>query len=789
MIKFILLLLCFQGFTVWGQSFSDPYLASLPFFDGDKNLGDVSVEIQNDELHWIERDSLVQVLKRHLKDDTLKALEKLPSQVRPALLPFPVKFNVEELKIAANLGLEIRSREETDLGIDLSEEKKVARRPSPFGGAINYRLEQNWGSESYGGNYFSGQFNSFVNMKGLVFENQSYYQSNKEPLFLRGDTRLVKDFEKSYVRAQVGDVYPNIQGFMVGRPMGGINIARNFSLNPYRLPFPTGNQNFTLRSRSLVKYFLNSVLVKTEYLQAGNYSAKDIPLNNGLNTITIEATDDLGQKQFFTFRTSSSINLLNEGESRFDVSYGTPFTDTVLKREYSERNGKVFSGFYQYGFSSLFSSSAYMQNQDKFSLLGAELIHATKLGNFTLGGAKSLDDDRNGNATSAGYQLITQGSEWFDSHTLGLRYENRSEGFKTTLLDLSSSVKNNYAANYTVPLSNLLTVSLGGNYGDVRNNALSDRYGMDSSLNVRIMQQHSLSLYVSRQRDENKNWNDVAYVFLTITLPESNSYISGLYDQQKNSTKITALKDNQNRLYQARTQGIAEYGESDKNGEIDVNYPTPIGDLGGRLTGNENQTNQRVDSRGSLRVNSAFVFAYDEGDVGVGMSRPIPGSFVLFKPEKRLADQKIGLKSTSPYTESETGLFNEIVFTNLLAYQYREIQLDPTFLDPGRSLSQEKFTLFPTYRSAHLVKLEERGSVVITGRLLNSDGTPVALQVGHLGSVTFFTNREGDIFIEGAEAGVYELTLEDREEKITIRIDKNERGLKDVGSLQFEESI
>lgn len=192
-------------------------------------------------------------------------------------------------------------------------------------------------------------------------------------------------------------------------------------------------------------------------------------------------------------------------------------------------------------------------------------------------------------------------------------------------------------------------------------------------------------------------------------------------------------------------------------------------------------------ARGSARVNSAFVFAYNDGDFGAGISRPVPGSFVLFKPESRLKDQKIALKSTSPYTEGESGLFKEIVFSNLLPYQFRDIQLDPTLMDIGRTLEKEKFVLFPTYRSAHLIKLHERGAVVLMGQVLLPDGAPASLQVGRLNGKPFFTNRQGVIYIEGVEAGTYDLTLDNREEIIKVKISKDQRGMVDLGVLQFED--
>ena len=160
---------------------------------------------------------------------------------------------------------------------------------------------------------------------------------------------------------------------------------------------------------------------------------------------------------------------------------------------------------------------------------------------------------------------------------------------------------------------------------------------------------------------------------------------------------------------------------------------------------------------------------------------------MLFKPETRLKDQKVALKSTSPFTEGESGLFKEIVFSNLLPYQFRDIQLDPTMMDMGRSLEKEKFILFPTYRSAHLIKLNERGAVVLMGQILQADGSPASLQVGRLNGKPFFTSRQGMIYIEGVEAGSYDLTLDNSEQVIKVNISKDERGLVDLGTLQLED--
>jgi outer membrane usher protein len=332
-----------------------------------------------------------------------------------------------------------------------------------------------------------------------------------------------------------------------------------------------------------------------------------------------------------------------------------------------------------------------------------------------------------------------------------------------------------------------MTASIGGNYGDVRNNNLHDRYGYDTTLNFRILNHHNLSLFMGRNRDEFGQWNDVAYAFLTITFPESNNFISALYDQQQKSTKLTYIRDNQNKLYAPKAIGTVENNPTKNAGEVDLTYPTPFGDFGGRVHSDNNYAASTYGTRSSARFNSAIVFAYQNGSWGGGISRPVPNSFVILKPADSLKNQKIGLRSTSPFKEAESGLFGEIVYSNLLAYQYREIALDPTLMDDGRTLKHDNYTVYPTYRSAHLIVMEETGQTMLKGRIVKPDGTPYALEVGTVGAKSFFTNRTGEFFVEGLEPGLYELRLDGRNEKKAISISGDMKGMQDAGQLILTE--
>ncbi len=759
----------------------------IPLYEREAFIGDVRVIFEGEELRSIDRSSLLRVIGKYLRDDTIKSFEALPEMIDARRLPTGLRYDPSDLKLLLNISLENRKREDIDIMEDHTHRYDgEALRPAPFGGAVNYRLEQSW-SNLEEEKFFTGQVDSFVNVNDVVLENQTLYQSNSDHPWYRGDTRLVKDFQKSLVRVQAGDVLPQVQGFMSGRPVGGFNVSKNFSLNPYRLPYPTANQSFSLNARSLVKYFVNGTLIKSEYLPAGNYSAKDIPLSNGMNTVLVEATDDLGQKKTFVFRTATSIDLLNEGESRFDFSYGVPFLDQNFRREYVDKDGALASGFYQYGFRTDFSASLYAQNQKKFSLGGTELLKATSVGNFGSGFAHSQGGKFKGEAIVFRYQYIGQGKEWFETNSLNLRYESRSKTFQSSIFDAVNSVKNSYAMNYTLPMANSFTVSVGGNFGDMYDNSLSDRFGFDTTLSLRFLDRHNFSVFVGRNRDEFETWSDIAYAFVTFTFEGSNDFVTGFYDKENKTSRVSYQRDNQNRLYSPRAQASVENNEDLRSGEADIVYPTPVADFGTRVTARHLIDGDSVNGRGSLRMNSAFVFARDKGEWGFGLSRPVPSSFALFKPQENLKGQKIALKSTSPFTESETGFFDEITYSQLLPYQYREIQLDPTYLDEGRSLKKEKFVLYPTYKSAHLITLTDQGMVILKGVLTKSDGTPWPLQVGHVGDKIFFTNREGIFFIEGIEPGSYVVTLEGTTSKINIDVPKDAQGIRDLGSLILEE--
>ncbi len=791
MIKPLLIssLLCALSHQAWaqfpnlGDIQSRTYEVSLPISFKESELGVIKVRLQGENLQEVDGETYTQLVSRLVKKEFN---QKTKGWVKSSELPYQLRYNPQLALLEITIPEDQLKANELNAGFDPQDlYAGAALAAAPVGGAINYRLEKASGSTLLGGESFTGFFDSFVNIKGFVLESQFNYNddaTNGRGWF-RGDTRIVKDIASKRIRTEAGDVYPQPFGFMTARPIGGVKIAKNFSLDPYRIPFPQGAGQFTLRTRSQVKTFVNGVLIRDEILPAGNYDLRDVPLINGLNTVLVETTDELGQKQVFEFRLPTSVGLLKEGESNYSLSHGRPFTDKLFRRTYVET--ELTSAFYQRGLTQSLSLGAYAQKEAEFSLGGVELGVASNFGNIFMGLVAQNEAEQSAGAGSLTWQLQSLGTRLFNSYTLTLRHERYGDGFKNQLDAVTSALKSQTQSNITIPIRELFTTSLGATYGEVRNTSLENRHSFDAAINIRAWRNLNLNFFVSRARDEYKKYNDVAYAFFTFTFDGANHFISGFHDIENKTNRITAVKDNGNRLYDARLTAVVDDSPERQGAEVDGFVPTPMADFGGRITGARFEGDSKAQLRAVARVSSAFVFAVDDGNFGLGFSRPVPNSFVLFKPSENLKEQKVSLRSTSPFAEGESGPLGEITFTNILPYQFREIQLDPTGLDLGTSLVKEKFVIYPTYRSAHLIPLKDKGALMIQGTLTDQLGKPLALKVGSFAGKPFFTSRQGHFFIEGLSAGEFSLEMDNFKKK-DLTFSQKQRGVVNLGVITLE---
>lgn len=782
--------------TIFGRELKTQEI-ELPLYDGPFYLAEVRTTLEQQTIVSFHKKDLVVALRDVLRESSYREVLKLKgTAIKPEELP-KIQITYDPVKLQLNLRVQASVKKPRRLSLGQSSgipdniDKAIA--PAPYSGAVTMRAEQTQASSGLGPSFFQAQLDSFIHVKGFVLENQSNYQGRFDEKWFRGDTRLIKDFSEQNIRWQLGDIQNQSIGDLPFQRLGGVSFSRNFQLDPYRTNLPFGSQEFTINSRSRVNTYVNGSLIKSEVLPAGNYNISDIPLNNGLNRITIETEDELGKKEVFEFQQSSSLQLLNPGESRFDLSVGHRYEDNDRMRNYLDEEPLLTSGFYQYGFNSKQTLGLYAQQQGSFNQQGLEYNHATNLGVFSVGGARGKNTLGSGAFASASYQLTQIGRSWSDAYQVALQYDYRERTYQNSNTSRENLVASNLRAQFSMPIARGLTASLGYKLSEMRDD-LARRYSQELGLNTRINNRVSVSLFASRNRNEFKEWSNQAYVFLTYSMPRKSQYAQALYNTQNNSSRVTLNSDNQNKLNTVRSQASLENSDTSQEAALNLTYLTSFADF--KLNGllrhqkllNEEQT------RGSVGLSTSLAFVGDGEQFRAELTRPVNNSFALFTSEYK--DTPIELRSSAIYNEAAKGPFGNTVFTNLIPYQYRDVRLDSIHLKAGQSYAQENFLLYPTYKSAHLITAKIDGQKSLRAILLDLEGKPLSLATGHLTpesapteKIPFFTNRDGKVFINGLKKGRYILKINGKRLTQTFSISRKPNPVEDLGALPLKKGV
>ncbi|MDO9183675.1 MAG: hypothetical protein Q7U04_14775, partial [Bacteriovorax sp.] len=717
---------------------------------GDFYLGVVEVTMIGEKIQTLSGPDLEKLLNEKIRDDKKHLYTFRNAEIALTQLPFKVAYFPSELRMAFEISQNDLRPHDANIYDDLIPYySRKAAEPAPFSFGTNYKIEDVQVKKLDQSHSLQIQTDSFMNIKNIAVENQMNYLSTKQSNpWYRQNSKLTYDRPNRMQRLEMGDVNYPIIGYQQSHSLGGVSFYRDFSLNPYRIAGPTSSFEFDVETRSLVKTYVNNTILKTEYMNPGRYSVKDIPLNNGINKIIVELIDDFGKKKILIFNEAGSLDLLAPGLNRYSMAAGYTSLDTVTTKKYDDKNGAFLTGFYQHGFNKYWSSGGYTQANSNFTMLGVNNILATSYGNWAFDLVGSKNKNHAGNAFQVTYQLNIFGAYWYDSHTLTTKVEYRSPWFNEAGESFESRFDLITSVSYSVPFFERLNLAVGGNHQNPRQGDIA-KLGLDISLSSKIFDSSSLTFYYARNRDENKLWSTQLYFFLNMTFGDSSTFASAFYEKESQTKRLTVIHDSGKQLNNLKIATSANENASSRDGSLDLQYNTTLADLGAREE-IVNTKGRQTGTRTSLRFLSSFALVHNGRDFGFSISRPISSSYVMFKPNEDWRGQHFSVQSSNnTQADSSTGLMGESLISGLTPYQYRRLQLDPSHLEPGYILGQESFVVYPHYRSGHLFVVGKSGLVVLKGILTDKDKKPLPLKVGYWtsqnGKVTpFFTGREGE---------------------------------------------
>ena len=709
-----------------------------------------------------------------------------------------VVFDERKLELRVLVPAELRGISNTQLfGRNPPPGAENALPPSAFSAFVNLRggldyVERSASGSDEGLQPFRGGFDGAVNFHNWVLEGATTYTEDADSEWRRGDLRLVHDDPERRIRYSAGDVSYPTTGFQSFMPMAGVTVAKNFSLQPYRVTEPLGQTSFFLKSRSKVEVFVNGQQVQTLQLSAGPQNLRDFLFANGGNNVTMQITDEVGRVETIQLSFFYDTRLLAQGEQEFSYTIGVPSRLTDGGKEYSAEPPAI-SLFHRIGLTDNLTAGLNLQGNCDQQLFGGEAVWSTRLGTFqpdlALSQVQGMGFDY---AARFGYRYFNARSPSGRAWTLSAQY--RGEAFAALdNLAPNNSVAWDFSARYSQRLGWGMNGGLGGSY-QLSRHGRRDLTGLNLFLTKRFGRNLFADLTLDRKTVADGRIEHRAFVSVTWLFPDHHQSLRSSYD----SFSDTARADWQytapypvggldgNLGFQRRPDDYSTYGGMRYNGyraetSVSQDITTPVNSAG------------NGDSRTSLRLGTALVYA----DGRFALSRPVHDSFAIIAPHPTLKGQDVRVDPIQDSYAARAGFFGPAVLPDLNPYLVRNVTIDAPDLPLGYDLGSGVYTVRPTYKSGTIIRVGSGATVILEGIVTTADGAPAALLEGEIVSTSdaklkpaaLFTNKRGKFNIEGLKPGVHELRLfSDPPNAIRFEIPKDTVGMYDIGTLRLPET-
>ncbi len=745
-----------------------------------RDLGSCSFEIIEDKLSHV--DGLC--LRGRLQSDFSNELVRMiPSRKTTISDLREIKFIYRKDLVQVSLLIEpkfTKAREQFFEYGPRIDGKKVFR-PAKWSHILNYWLEYRALEEkSVTQNEHSGEIDleSALHFDGHVLENQFEVKINNKTStdeFIRKKSLYIYDMPKKNLRLEIGDIGVPVTTDQTNLNLLGLSLSKNYSLTPYKRITPISKFEFVLEKRSYVTIFVNDRPVRSEILDEGKHSIKDLVLEYGRNRVRVKVQEVGGSEKEFNFAFSSAEELLRKGLSRYSLNLGTKATYN-LKPDYEDEDSLTFSGFYNRGLSSSLTTGLALQQDQNNSLLTPSFIFSTDVGLFRTFLNFSHDDQthHSGIKPRLDYEYFSTSKKYNIRNYLS--YEHLSPFYNSfnSVSDLNSF---DHVIRYDFNwfYNDFVSYGLDLNYSHAAIDTKSDKYTTGLNVGLRPFKNSRLNLSFQRKRDELGEYSSETTLFFNYSFVETGHFLSNFYDSEskRNFAQVSySPYDRQDTFnYSASIESEGSRNDVDLVSGFRSRYFSS--DILANI--NENSSDEyRFRLRGGIAM-SSNLFEF---------TPTIYDSYGLIEGKESLEKKKIGVLSQVGGVLS--GEFRKkLSLPALTGYHYYKVNMDPTHLDFGSSYDVEEFFIAPTYKSVVPVRLGREKSYIVVGRFV---GENTSLKVGKLVSTSgrefdFFTNRKGEFTIHGVSKGLFDLRLDDQVYRTQIHIKNQEAVLVNLGNV------
>lgn len=273
-------------------------------------------------------------------------------------------YSVEAQTLALTVPLTLLQRPTTRLSPLPITRPTVTAAP---GLLLNYDIYGSVGQDT--------QVNSFsefrlFNTRGVLTSTQLTQFSKNSVItagnrrFIRLDSRWRTPFPESMITFTLGDLLTRSLTWSRATRLAGLQISKDFSLQPYRTTVPLPAFLGSVALPSQVDVYINNVKHFSGEVPAGNFELNTLPTISGAGKAQLLITDTLGRTTVQHFAFYNDRNLLQRGLSSWSAELG------VVRKNYGLTAfdyGKqpIFSGLFQHGITNNLTAGMHTEVGDK----------------------------------------------------------------------------------------------------------------------------------------------------------------------------------------------------------------------------------------------------------------------------------------------------------------------------------------------------------------------------------------------------------------------------------------
>lgn len=220
---------------------------------------------------------------------------------------------------------------------------------------------------------------------------------------VRLDSSWQWSFPESAVTVVVGDTFSGFLNWTRAVRVGGVQIGRNFALQPYRITAPLPAFLGEVAVPSSVELYINGMRQYSGQVPTGPFQLATVPGITGAGNAQIVITDAFGRTRTLDFPFYATQQLLAKGLSDWSVTAGVVREDYGV-RSFSYANDPVATGNWRYGVSDRFTVEAHAEAGGDLANAGAGALWLLgRVGVLSASYAHSELDGESGSQSALAY--------------------------------------------------------------------------------------------------------------------------------------------------------------------------------------------------------------------------------------------------------------------------------------------------------------------------------------------------------------------------------------------------